>query len=557
VPQAPADDALPLPTTRSAPVTAAASACGGVHGPRPDRVPAGTLGGLAALLDVDLPGVAGTPCLGVTLDSRAVRPGDLYAGLPGARAHGAGFAEQARAAGAVALLTDPRGADLAAGCGLPLLVVADPRAVLGAVAARVYGEPAADLLMFGVTGTNGKTTTCHLLEAALRTSGRRTGLIGTVETRIADERVPSVRTTPESPDVHALLAVMRERGVQACAMEVSSHALSLHRVDGVRYDVAGFTNLSQDHLDFHPDLAHYFAAKASLFTPERCASAVVCVDDEWGQRLAATATVPLTTVCTPGGVAAAGSHWRAADLVPAGSGPGTDFLLLGPQGERWTLTSPLPGDFNVANTAVAALMLHAAGLGEDQVAAGLAAAAGVPGRMEVVQVPAPGPGTASILAVVDYAHTPDAVAVALGALRRTPSQRLLVVLGAGGDRDAAKRPAMGRAAAEAADVVVVTDDNPRSEDAAAIRAAVLAGARSGAQASAGRGRQVTVLEVADRRQAVLEAVRDASRHPGSVVLVAGKGHESGQDVAGTVHPFDDRLVLRDALQQTAAEQEDR
>ncbi len=538
-------------------MTAAAPASGGVHGLRPDRVPAGTLGELAALLQVVPPGAEGTPCLGVTLDSRAVRPGDLYAGLPGARAHGAGFAEQARAAGAVALLTDPQGADLATGCALPVLVVDDPRAVLGLVAAWVYGGPAADLLMLGVTGTNGKTTTCHLLEAALRTSGRRTGLIGTVETRIADERVPSVRTTPEAPDVHALLAVMRERGVQACAMEVSSHALSLHRVDGVRYDVAGFTNLSQDHLDFHPDLEHYFAAKASLFTPDRCASAVVCVDDEWGRHLAATATVPVTTVATPRGAAAAGSHWRAAGLVPAQSGLGTDFLLLGPEGEHWSLTSPLPGDFNVANTAVAALMLRAAGLGEDQIRAGLAAAAGVPGRMEVVQVTGVGPAVAAIMAVVDYAHTADAVAVALGALRRTASQRLLVVLGAGGDRDAAKRPAMGRAAAEVADVVVVTDDNPRSEDAAAIRSAVLEGARSGAEVAAGFGRSVTVLEVADRRQAVLVAVREASRAAGSVVLVAGKGHESGQDVAGTVHPFDDRLVLRDALQQVSAEKEER
>jgi UDP-N-acetylmuramoyl-L-alanyl-D-glutamate--2,6-diaminopimelate ligase len=485
---------------------------------------------------------------GVTHDSRAVRPGDLYAALPGSTVHGSRFVPQVVGLGARAVLTDAAGASTSeelladGGPGVPLLVVDDPRAVLGEVAARVYGHPADDLLLLGVTGTNGKTTTCYLLEAALRSAGRRTGLVGTVETRIGDRRVPSVRTTPESTDLQALLATMREQDVQVCAMEVSSHALALHRVDGIRYDVAAFTNLSQDHLDFHPDLEHYYAAKASLFTPERSTRAVVCVDDAWGRRLAGEAGVPVVTVATPASDDPdAPADWRATDLAPAADGVGTRFVLRGgPDDEAWPLTSPLPGGFNVANTTVAALVLRLAGLAPAEVSEGLEVAGGVPGRMQVVDA---GAGASQPLAVVDYAHSPQAVAVALGALRPRTSGALVVVLGAGGDRDPGKRAAMGAAAALEADVVVVTDDNPRSEDPAAIRAAVLAGAREAAGAAAALGRTVEVLEVGDRAEAIATALDRAAADPGGTVLVAGKGHETGQEVAGTVHPFDDREVL--------------
>jgi UDP-N-acetylmuramoyl-L-alanyl-D-glutamate--2,6-diaminopimelate ligase len=543
--------AVPAPPDRAAEGGAGTSALRPAHGSPV------TLAEVARAAGAPGPGSGAALVVGgVTHDSRAVRPGDLYAALPGSNAHGARFVAQAVAAGAVAVLTDPAGRDLVAAgdaVGVPLVVVDDPRAVLGEVAATVHGHPAERLLVLGVTGTNGKTTTCYLLEAALRAAGRRTGLVGTVETRIDDERVPSVRTTPESTDLQALLAVMVERGVQACAMEVSSHALSLHRVDGIVYDVAGFTNLSQDHLDFHPDLEHYYAAKASLFTPARSRRAVVCVDDAWGRRVAADAAasgLPVTTVATPAlddpaltRAGADGPTWRAVELAPAADGVGTRFVLLGPDGRRRPLVSPLPGDFNVANTAVAALVLTGAGLDEEQAAAGLAGAGGVPGRMEVV----PGPPGAP-LSVVDYAHSPEAVAVALRALRGRTRGRLVVVLGAGGDRDAGKRPAMGEAAALGADVVVVTDDNPRSEDPAAIRAAVLAGAT--AATAALRGREVVVTEVGERREAVAAAVRLAREVPGSTVLVAGKGHETGQEVAGTVHPFDDRAVLAELLAAT-------
>jgi UDP-N-acetylmuramoyl-L-alanyl-D-glutamate--2,6-diaminopimelate ligase len=479
------------------------------------------------------PSRAQTQVTGVTLDSRAVRPGDLYAALPGARAHGADFAVAVVASGAVAVLTDPEGArrltDQA--CPLPAVVVPDPRAVLGAVSAQVYGRPARDLQLIGVTGTNGKTTTTYLLDAVLRAAGRTTGLVGTVEIRVADQRVPSVRTTPEAPELHGLLAAMRERGVQVCSMEVSSQALAQHRVDGAVYDVAAFTNFSQDHLELHGDMAAYLAAKVLLLTPEHSREAVVVIDDEGSREAAARATVPVTTLS---GAPGSGADWYVADRTPTAAG--ADFVLQrAADGERLALHCPLPGDFNVTNAALAAVVLLRAGLSTREVVDGLAAAGGVPGRMERV-----GPAGSGALAVVDYAHTPGAVAAALAALRPGTTGRLVVVLGAGGDRDPGKRGPMGAAAALGADVVVVTDDNPRSEDPAAVRAAVLAGAREAAARSG-----AAVVEVADRREAIRRAV--AMTGPGDVLLVAGKGHETGQEVAGVLYPFDDRDELRTAL----------
>ena len=469
---------------------------------------------------------------GVTLDSRSVVPGDLYAALPGANAHGADFARQAVGSGAVAILTDEAGAEkvLAAGMSLPLVVVADPRSVLGAVSAAVYGTGDLALRMIGVTVTNGKTTTAYLIASALGALDRQVGLIGTVETRIGAERVPSVRTTPESCDLHRLLAVMTQRSVDDCVMEVSSHALALHRVDGVRYDLALFTNLSQDHLDFHPDMEDYFAAKASLFTPDRSGRALICVEDEWGRRLAEQCPIPAVTIArSPDGQAA-----TAADYViePGSNGA---FVLAGP-GISLRLRSALPGDFNVMNTAMAAVSLLRLGHGAHEVEAAVLADPHVPGRMERV-----GPSGPRIpLAVVDYAHTPDAVEAAIAALRPATDGPLVVVLGAGGERDRGKRSAMGRAAATA-DVVIVTDDNPRGEDAGAIRAAVLQGARSA-------GTNARIEEVGGRRDAIARAVEIAAP-AGSAATIAlvGKGHETGQEIQGVVHPFDDRDELSRAL----------
>ncbi|MEJ5944482.1 UDP-N-acetylmuramoyl-L-alanyl-D-glutamate--2,6-diaminopimelate ligase [Pseudokineococcus basanitobsidens] len=525
------------------------------------------LGELVAALDgadVRGPGTEGVRVSGAVLDSRTAGPGDLYAALPGQRAHGADFARTAVGSGAVAVLTDEAGAarlDGGAGLDVPVVVVEDPRSVLGDLAARVHHTgvhrgAAPGPLLLGVTGTNGKTTTAYLLEGALAATGRRTGLVGTVETRVAGEVVASTRTTPESTDLHALLARMARAGVDAAALEVSSHALVLHRVDGVVVDVAGFTNLSQDHLDFHDGMEDYFAAKASLFTPARSRRGVVVVDDEWGRRLAATAGVPVTTVSTvPDAPEGADAGWRAR--ARSADATGTDLELRAADGRRLALRAPLPGAFNVANTALAAVMLLEAGVGPDDVVRGLAAAGSVPGRLEVVEAPADAPAGRRPRVLVDYAHTPDAVAAALVAVRPSTRGRLVVVLGAGGDRDRGKRGPMGAAAARHADVVVVTDDNPRSEDPAAIRAAVLAGATAplpAADLSTTRpSGAVEVLEVGDRGRA-LRAALDAAG-PDGTVLVAGKGHERGQEVAGVVHPFDDRDEARAALAATGGDED--
>jgi UDP-N-acetylmuramoyl-L-alanyl-D-glutamate--2,6-diaminopimelate ligase len=479
---------------------------------------------------------------GVTHDSRAVREGDLYAALPGANVHGAAFAAAAVGLGARAILTDEAGAAMLAGSGsagrTSVLVAEDPRAVLGDVADLVYGHPGRDLTMLGVTGTNGKTTTAYLLDSALVALGRRTGLLGTVETRVGEERIKSARTTPEATDLHALLALMRERDVDACTMEVSSHALCLHRVDGVVYDVVAFTNLSQDHLDFHGSMEDYYLAKASLFTPQRARRGVVCVDDEWGARLAHEADVPVVTV---GSGQDTSADWR---LVP-GEGDEAAFTLASPGEQPLSLRSALPGDFNRVNTAVAALVLLSAGVPPQDVQRALSVAPHVPGRMERV-VPGAGSAEGWPLAVVDYAHTPEAVAAVLASLRGSTAGRLVVVLGAGGDRDRSKRAPMGAAAAARADVVVVTDDNPRSEDPAAIRAAVLEGARARAGESGAQ-----VHEIADRAEAIRRAVAQATG-PDDTVVVVGKGHETGQEIAGVVHHFDDREELHAALSFTQA-----
>ncbi len=505
--------------------------------PRPTLLRSTPIRDLAVLVGAADPGSAAL-VTGVTLDSRGVLPGDLYAALPGSRAHGADYAASAVGAGATAVLTDPEGAHRVRSAGLtvPLLVVERPRAVLGEVAARVVGTEDLDLRLVGITGTNGKTTTAYLVHSALKALGHRPGLIGTVETRIGDERLDSVRTTPEAPELHAVLAVMAERGLDTCVMEVSSHALAQHRVDGVVFDVALFTNLSRDHLDFHADMDDYFAAKASLFTPERARLGLVCVDDEWGRRLVERAGIPVQTLG-----AGSGADWQ----VTVDAADPSRFRLAA-EGVDLDLRSSLPGDFNVTNTAMAAAALVLLGEDPQEVGRAVLTDPHVPGRMETVA----GEGGPAPRVVVDYAHTPEAIRAALHALRPTTPGRLVCVTGAGGDRDRDKRHAMGAAAASAADLVVVTDDNPRSEDPASIRAAVLEGVESVRSS----GRPVEVLVVGDRREAIRAAVRAVwGEGRSATVAVVGKGHERGQDVGGVVHPFDDREEVREALRHAAGE----
>lgn len=501
----------------------------GTASPEPAPEPAGEPAGDAAR---EVAQGQAAMITGVCLDSRHLSPGDLYAALPGSHAHGAQFAAAVAAAGAAAILTDPAGADLARASGLPTLVVDDPRSRVGEVAAWAYGRPAEQLLLVGVTGTNGKTTVSYLVESGLRAAGHVTGLVGTVETRVAGEVVASERTTPEAPDVQALLALMVERGCTAAAMEVSSHALALGRVDGIAFDVAVFTNLTQDHLDFHPTLEEYYRAKASLFTPRRARLGVVNIDDEYGRRLVRDAAVPVITYSTAGSAA----DWFADDVQLRADG--SAFKVVGPAGERAPGQVRLPAGFNVSNALAAIVALQAAGVPLHAAVAGVGQLPGIPGRLEQVAAGQP------FLAVVDYAHTPDAVTTLLAAVRELVTGRVIVVLGCGGDRDPYKRPVMGAAAVRGSDLAVLTADNPRSEDPDAILAAMAAGAESVSPAAGGRW-----LVQPDRRAAIDIAVRAAGA--GDVVVVAGKGHELGQDVGGQVRAFDDRVELRAAIEDLA------
>jgi len=503
-----------------------------VESPVPGTAPTSTTGSTTG----SMAGSTAGTVTGVTLRTQDVRPGDLFAALPGSRAHGADFAAKALASGAVALLTDPAGAarPAVAGATVPTLVADDPRAVLGALAARVYGDPTARLPVLGVTGTSGKTTVTFLIEAGLRAAGMVTGLVGTVRTTIAGERWNASLTTPEAPDLQAMFAIMAERGVTHAAMEVSSHALALHRVDGTRFAVGAFTNLSQDHLDFHHDMAGYFAAKELLFDG-RAGTEVVNADDEWGRRLLRPHTV---TVSARGRVDAG---WRAESVLPTGDG-GQRFVAIDPAGARTEVRLPLPGAFNVANALLALACLDQVGVPAGTAAEGMAEVV-VPGRLERVDAGQP------YLALVDYAHKPGAVAALLDTLRTrlgSPDHaggRLLVVLGCGGDRDAAKRPLMGAEAAGRADLLVITDDNPRSEDPAAIRAAMRVGALSAPPLG-------EVIEVGDRRDAIAAAVARAGDR--DVLVVAGKGHETGQEAGGVRRPFSDVDVLAEAIRAREA-----
>ncbi|OXS85749.1 UDP-N-acetylmuramoyl-L-alanyl-D-glutamate--2,6-diaminopimelate ligase [Kocuria marina] len=537
---------------------------------RPSRPVAHSLEELARLTGARVvPAPTGTtaPVTGVVLNSREVQPGDLYAALPGAKVHGARFAADAAASGAVAILTDPDGARsvVEAGVGLPVLVSLEPRSWVGPVARAVYNSQPADGTgqeLFAVTGTNGKTTTTYFITSILRALGHMTGLIGTIEILAGDTPIPSRMTTPEAPHVHSLLALTRERGITATAMEVSSHALEFHRVDGVHYDVAGFTNLTQDHLDLHGSMAEYFEAKAQLFTRERTSRGVVVLGDgdPWSAAMAQRArnnlgTENVTTVALRGsdgtrqdasdaeGSAHVGTggadaaDWTLRSLTRRGIGHA--FTLQHTDGRALDMHTGLPGEFNVANAALAVLMVLDSGVALDTLQRVLdehdPLSAGVPGRMELV-------GTRPT-SLVDFAHNPDALARALRAV--TPEDgcgRVIVVFGATGERDTTKRPIMGRVAAEEADVVIITDDDPHAEEPAPIREQVAQGAR---EAVANHARATDVLVIEPRATAIRTAVRMA--HPDDAIIVAGRGHETAMDFNGVVVHLDDREELRDAL----------
>jgi UDP-N-acetylmuramoyl-L-alanyl-D-glutamate--2,6-diaminopimelate ligase len=479
---------------------------------------------------------------GLAYDSRAVEPGTLFFCVPGQRSDGHEFADRAVERGATALVVE-RLLD----AGVTQVRVADARAAMASIAVRFWDDPTAQLRVAGVTGTNGKTTTAFLIRHVLESQGTRTGLLGTVKRIVGGVEEEVERTTPEAIDLQRTFRRMLEGGDAACAMEVSSHALALERTSGVRFAVAVFTNLTQDHLDFHADMEEYFLAKRDLFSSPGAVApgsgerrplpemAVVNVDDAYGTRLAAAlreAGEPPLLTFSPSGEE--GADFRAADV--SFDATGSRFRCLGPGGE-FEVRMPLPGHFNVENALAAIGACHALGVPGDAAGVALASAGRVPGRFEPVDEGQP------FAVLVDYAHTPDSLENALSAASRLTEGRLIAVFGCGGDRDREKRPLMGSIAARLSDTCVVTSDNPRSEEPKAIIAEILAGMTDSENAE---------IEVEpDRRAAIALAFEAAA--PGDTVVIAGKGHEQGQELGGGRKiPFDDREVAREELRKLGA-----
>lgn len=471
------------------------------------------------LADIAATGPEGldAPITGIAYRSTSVQPGDAFFCVRGFAVDGHDFAPEAVANGAgvvVAMRAMPE-------IDAPVVVVPDTRLALAVASARFFGEPSAHLEVCGITGTNGKTTTTYLLDAVLRAAGRSTGLIGTIETRVRGVRERASRTTPESRDLQEALHAMVAAGVDAASMEVSSHAIDLHRIDGVEFAAVAFTNLSQDHLDYHATLEEYFSVKASFIeraAPER---RVIGIDDAYGRRLAEALPTPWTV----GLSADAAVRAERVELLPTSS----VFDLVTPSGTR-RVELPLAGAYNVSNALVAAGCALVLGIGPTRIAEGLSAAPQVPGRLERIDA------GQDFAVLVDYAHTPDGLEKAIGAVRGVTSGRVITVFGCGGDRDPAKRPRMGSAAGRLSDIVVVTSDNPRSEDPVGIILEIQDGLG---------GTNAEVHVEVDRRRAIARALGLA--RAGDAVLIAGKGHEDYQIFADRTIHFDDREVAREEL----------
>jgi len=470
------------------------------------------------------PGLESILITGVSIDSHQIEAGDLFVAAAGTKVHGATYAGNAKSNGAVAVLTDAVGAALIT--DLPVLVVPDPRATAGVVAAWLHKEPMRDMFSVGVTGTNGKTTVTTLMYQIAMAASRQSGLVGTVETRIGDEVVEALRTTPEAPELQSLAAVMRERHLRNLFMEVSSHAISLNRIGGSHFDIAAFTNLSQDHLDFHADMDSYFAAKAALFCHKYADTAYINIDSPWAAKLLEIQELPVVRISRY----EKSADWYF-DRIEIGV-RSTTIAIRGAGGILIETSTKLVGDFNLDNLLMAIAICVASGIDPIDIAAITPSLTGAEGRLEKVDL------GQSFSALVDYAHSPDSVASVLETLKKSTDGKVIAVLGCGGDRDKGKRPLMGAALLAGSDLAIFTSDNPRSEDPAQIIKEMVSGLTLPA----------TSEVEPDRKRAIEKAV--AAAKPGDVVVILGKGHESGQEIAGVKHNFDDRLVLAAAIEAT-------
>jgi UDP-N-acetylmuramoyl-L-alanyl-D-glutamate--2,6-diaminopimelate ligase len=459
---------------------------------------------------------------GVTSSSSDVEPGDLFCAFAGEKVHGASFAQDAIKSGAVAILTDAEGAKKIKGS--PVLVVTNARKSAAILTSWFYGEPMRDLFSIGITGTNGKTTVSTLCHQIFQSAGQETGLIGTVETRIGNEVLTSTRTTPEAAELQALVATMRERHCRNLVMEVSSHAIALERIRGSYFAAVGFTNLSQDHLDFHGTMENYFAAKSKLFTYEYADQSFINIDDSYGQLLAEKTELPVQSISRFNENAT--WHYTRIEEGIAYS----DISIRGVGGILIDSRTTLRGGFNFDNLLMAVAICVESGIDPMDIQTLIPHLVGAVGRLEPVNL------GQNFTALVDYAHSPDAVSRVLAAAREMTDKRVIGVLGCGGDRDASKRNVMGQELSLRSDIAIFTSDNPRSENPQTILEQMTSGLKISEPSAI----------VQDRSKAIELAINLAQ--PGDVVIVLGKGHERGQEIAGVVHPFDDRLVLAHAIE---------
>ena len=463
---------------------------------------------------------------GITSDSRSVITGDLFVALPGTKAHGAGYIDDVVKAGAVGVITDEAGAKLI-GSKLPVIVISNPRRALGDICSWFYGSPSSAMQIVGITGTNGKTTTTTILNQILQAAGKSTGLVGTIGIEIGPEKILASFTTPEASELQSLFATMKERHISQVLMEVSSHALEARRVAGTKFAMVGFTNLTQDHLDFHGDMENYFAAKSKLFTPEFSELAFINIDDPYGRKLFENPQIAMISIARENSEA----QWRFERIEQTSQGylvaiRGTGGILI--EGEL-----KLIGEHNLDNLLMAVAIASQLEIDPLVIGNSFSTLKGAAGRLENVDI------GQKFLALVDYAHTPDAVTRILATLRKSVSGRIIAVLGCGGDRDKAKRPIMGRELLEGSDLAIFTSDNPRSEAPEAILAEMIGNLKLNENSA-------TLI---DRREAIAFAV--ASALPGDCVVVLGKGHEAGQEISGKKLAFDDRIELARAIEELA------